>query len=119
MATAETSIQATPEAVVLVVSSTPDPLPIATSAMPPKAPSRPIHCRPAIRGEGVALGRQHDLVAARAVLRQPVADDLLGRTVSLCHVGRLRAAIDIGRIEEVDAGVQRLVHDRKAGCLVG
>src|SRR5690606_29680962 len=47
-------------------------------------------------------------------LRQPVADDLFGRAVALGHVGRLRAAIDVGGVEEVDARVQRLVHDREA-----
>jgi hypothetical protein len=31
----------------------------------------------------------------------------------------LRATIDIGRIEEVDAGVEGFVHDRKAGGLIG
>jgi len=59
---------------------------------------------PAIVGSGlyrlVHFGGQHDPVATSA-LRQSVADDLLGFAEPLRHVGRLRAAIDVGRIEEL------------------
>jgi hypothetical protein len=35
------------------------------------------------------------------------------------HVGRLRAAVDVGGIEQVDSSFQGFVHDFKAGRLVG
>ena len=65
----------------------------------------------------VDLRRQDDLVAAPGAL-QPTADDLLRDAVALRHVGRLRPAIDVGGVEEVDAGLDRGVHDGDAGFLV-
>ena len=56
----------------------------------------------------VDLGRQHDLLAPPAALRQPAPDDLLGDALAVL------AAVDVGGVEEVDAQLQRLVHDREA-----
>jgi hypothetical protein len=53
----------------------------------------------------VQLGGEHDLVATTAALGEPAADVLLGDPVTLLHVGRLRAAVHIGGVDEVDAGV--------------
>ena len=59
----------------------------------------------------VHLGREHDGVASPAALREPSADDLLGVTV--LH----GPAINIGRIEEVDAELEGAIHDRVAVLL--
>ncbi|HWH99528.1 MAG TPA: hypothetical protein VNT27_04300 [Propionibacteriaceae bacterium] len=53
----------------------------------------------------VQLGGEHDLVATAAGLGQPVADVLLGDPVTLLHVGRLRTAVHIGGVDEVNTGV--------------
>ena len=45
----------------------------------------------------VDLGRQHDLLAPPAALREPAADDLLGDAFALLP------AVDVGGVEEVDA----------------
>jgi hypothetical protein len=66
----------------------------------------------------VHFGGQHNPVATSA-LRQPVADDLLGFAEPLLHIRRSRAAVHVGRVEEVDAGLEGFVHDREAGFLVG
>jgi hypothetical protein len=58
----------------------------------------------------IQLGREHDPVPAPA-LGQPAADDLLRGAVALLHVGRLRPAVDVGGVEQVDAVLERLVHD--------
>jgi hypothetical protein len=88
-------------------------------------PRRPCGCgRPTGAGRWggadrlVDLGREHDPVAAPA-LGEPAADDLLRGAVALLHVGRLRHAVDVGGFEEVDAMLDRLVHDREAGALIG
>ena len=47
------------------------------------------------------LGRQHDVLATRP---ERLAEELLGAAA--------RAAIDIGGVEQCDAEIQRLVHDR-------
>jgi hypothetical protein len=49
---------------------------------------------------------------------QPPADGLLRDAVPLLHVRRLRAAIDIGSVEEVDARIDRGVHDRETARLI-
>jgi len=67
----------------------------------------------------VDLGRQDDLVAVAVALGQPAADDLLGGAVALLHVGALRPAVDVGGVDEVDAGVQGGVEDLVRGGLVG
>ena len=51
--------------------------------------------------------REHDLLAPAAALREPVPDDRLGRARAL------RAAVTVGRVEEVDPEVERAVHDRE------
>ena len=61
----------------------------------------------------VDLRRQDDFVAATIALH-PAADDLFRDPVALLHVGRLRPAVDISRVEEVDARLDRGVHDRAA-----
>src|SRR5439155_8073029 len=59
----------------------------------------------------VHLGGQHDAVAPAAVLCQPAADDLLGHTLAALP------AVDVGGIEEVEAELERPVHDREALAL--
>lgn len=61
----------------------------------------------------VHLGGQHHLVAPAAALREPGADDLLGAALVLAP------AVDVGRVEEVQARAERGVHDRVAVRLVG
>ncbi len=58
----------------------------------------------------VHLGGEHDLVAAPAALGEPPADDLLGDTLAELP------SVDVGRVEEVDAVLERAVHD---GVAVG
>jgi hypothetical protein len=53
----------------------------------------------------VQLGGEHDLVATPATLGQPAADVFLRDPVTLLHVGRLRAAVNIGGVDKVDTGV--------------
>ena len=65
----------------------------------------------------VHLRGQDDVVAVPAAL-QPPADGLLRDAVPLLHVRRLRAAVDVGGVEEVDARIDRGVHDREAARLV-
>jgi hypothetical protein len=63
---------------------------------------------------GLAIDRvidlrcQYDGVAAAAALRQPAPDDFLGRPVLDVP------AVNIGRVEEIDAEFQRPVHDPEA-----
>ena len=52
-------------------------------------------------------------------MRQPATDDLLGDAEPLLHVRRLRAAVDIRRVEEVNAGVEGFVHDPEADGFIG
>jgi len=52
-------------------------------------------------------------------LGEPLADDGFGDAVAFGHVWRLRAAVDIGGIEEVDARFQCFVHDGEACGFVG
>src|SRR5690606_1289831 len=61
----------------------------------------------------VNLGREHDAVAPAAAFAEPLADDLLGGALAGL------AAVNVSRVEEVDAQVQRLVHDGVAVFLVG
>jgi hypothetical protein len=58
------------------------------------------------------------LVEVDVVGLQP-AQAVLAGLATLLHVGRLWPAVDVGGVEEVDAVLERLVHDREAGCLVG
>src|SRR5262249_58571802 len=61
----------------------------------------------------VDLGRQHDVVATSAALGQPPPDDLLGDALA-----RL-PPVDVRRVEEIDAQLEGLVHDRAAVGLAG
>src|SRR5689334_13439376 len=56
----------------------------------------------------VDLGREDDSVPSRRVLREPAPDDLLRDALAGLP------AVDVGRVEEVDAGVERAIHDREA-----
>ncbi len=55
------------------------------------------------------LGGEHDLLPPLPALGEPATDDRLG----------LAAAVDVGRVEEVDALFERRVHDGEAVGLVG
>ena len=68
---------------------------------------------PAVAHEAVELGREDGLVAALAALREPRAEDLLGPAAVLAP------AVHVGGVEEVDAVLVGLVHDRVRGGLVG
>ncbi len=57
----------------------------------------------------VDLRREHGLLPPATALREPPADDLLG----------LGAAVDVGGVEEVDARLERRVHELVARRLVG
>ena len=48
-----------------------------------------------------------------------VADDFFGNAVAQRNVRTLRTAVDVGRIEEVDAGFIRGIHDFEGGLLIG
>ena len=50
---------------------------------------------------------RHRIDAPSAALRKPASDDLFGDAFAFF------AAVDVGRVEKVDAGFQRLVHDRE------
>jgi hypothetical protein len=65
----------------------------------------------------VHLRGQDGVIAVPAAL-QPSADGLLRDAVPLLHVRGLRAAVDVGGVEEVDARIDRGVHDRETGCFV-
>ena len=60
----------------------------------------------------VELGGQDHLLAAPAALGEPASDDLLGGAAPL------GAAVDVGRVEKVDSGLQSRVHDGKRGRLI-
>ena len=62
----------------------------------------------------VHLGGQDDVVAPPTAL-QPLTDRLLGAAVALGHVGGLRAAVDVGGVDVVDARVDGRVHEGEAG----
>ncbi len=55
----------------------------------------------------VDLRCEHNRVAAAAALRQPAPDNLLGEPLLY------RPAVDVSRVEEIDAEFQRPVHDRE------
>src|SRR5262245_49099449 len=61
----------------------------------------------------VDLGGEHDLFAPTSALREPAPDDLLGHPLA-----RL-PAVDVGGVEEVEATVDRAIHDREALRLGG
>src|SRR4029077_7238066 len=61
----------------------------------------------------VDLRRQHDALATAAALCKPAADDLLGDALA-----RL-PAVDVRRVEEVDAQLEGPVHDGAAVGFVG
>ncbi len=61
----------------------------------------------------VELGGDDHLLAPAPALGEPAPDDLLGRAAAL------GAAVDVGRVEEVDPGVERRVHDGERRRLVG
>src|SRR5439155_1482430 len=61
----------------------------------------------------VDLGGQDDALAAAAALGEPAPDDLLG------HALARPPAVDVGGVEEVDAELQRPVHDGEALGLGG
>src|SRR5205823_1944948 len=62
---------------------------------------------------GIDLGGEDDRLAAAAALREPAADDLLGDALAAAP------AVDVRRVEEVDAGLARAVHEREAFALAG
>ncbi|HEY5294483.1 MAG TPA: hypothetical protein VIJ70_03310 [Gaiellaceae bacterium] len=66
----------------------------------------PAHVRISVVHRAVHLGREHDGVAAPF---EGLADDLL----------RLAARVDVGRVDEVDACVERAVDDRDRLVVVG
>src|SRR5262249_1388241 len=59
------------------------------------------------------LGRQDDLLAPPAALLEPATDDLLGHALT-----RL-PAVDVRGVEEVEAQLERMVHDGEAVRLAG
>ena len=61
----------------------------------------------------VELGGHDHLLAAATALGEPASDDLLGGAPAL------GAAVDVGRVEKVDSGLQSRVHDGKRGRLIG
>ena len=61
----------------------------------------------------VDLGGKKHRVATATALREPAADDFLGRAV--LH----RPAVDVGRVEEVDAELQGTIHDLEAVSFTG
>jgi hypothetical protein len=63
----------------------------------------------AVLQRDVQLGGQHHLVATRRVISEPAAEDRL----------RGAGAVDIGGVKEVDARLERSVHDRTAVLLIG
>src|SRR5207249_3608450 len=100
------------------------------SAPPSRPPASGLHgitptpCAPdVVRGgprvvrrlahRGIDLGGEDDRLAAAAALREPAADDLLGDALAAAP------AVDVGRVEEVDAGLARAVHEREAVALAG
>ena len=64
-----------------------------------------------LRHRSVHLGGEHDLLASVTALREPVADDRLRRARALV------AAVPVGGVEEVDAVIERLVHDHERVAL--
>src|SRR5205823_6116899 len=71
---------------------------------------------PAVRPlahRGIDLGGEDDRLAAAAALREPAADDLLGDAIAAAP------AVDVCRVEEVEAGLARAVHEREAVALAG
>ena len=75
---------------------------------------------PIVRSEPhglVHLRRQHDVVTVPAAF-QPPSDDLFRDSVALRHISCLRTAVDVGRVEVIDAGIDRGIHDVEAGRLV-
>jgi hypothetical protein len=67
----------------------------------------------------VQLRSENDAIATATILSEPAADDLLRDAETLLHVRTLWSAIDVGRVEEVDAGFERRVHDLEAGGFAG
>src|SRR5690606_34478266 len=64
----------------------------------------------------VDLGGEDDLLAPAAALREPAPDDLL----SMAEIALLAPlTVAVGRVKEVDAEVERLVHDGEAVRLRG
>jgi hypothetical protein len=58
-----------------------------------------------VRHDAVELGREHGAFAALAAFGEPPANDFLGPAAVLSP------AINIGRVEEVDPGLQCGIHD--------
>src|SRR5262249_17035045 len=82
----------------------------ALVAGPPDVQGRQAIVVRSLAHAAVDLGRQDDALATSTALRQPAADDLLGDALA-----RL-PAVDVGRVEEVDAELEGPVHD---GAAVG
>ena len=61
----------------------------------------------------VDLGGEHDLLPPTATLREPVADDRLRRSDALA------APVHVRGVEEVDAVLERPIHDRERVLLRG
>ncbi|MNN01838.1 hypothetical protein D3C81_1144680 [compost metagenome] len=69
-----------------------------------------VYCR--IAHGPVYLRSQHYLLSPAAALREPAPDDLLG------PAAMLNSTVDVGRIKEIDAGIDRRVHDLKRFLLI-
>lgn len=66
----------------------------------------------------IELRREDDFVSLSALL-EPFAHDFLGNAVAERNVGTLRTAVDVRRVDELDAEVIGAVHDLEARGLVG
>ena len=66
----------------------------------------------------IELRREDDFVSFSALL-EPVAHDFLGNAVAERNVGALRTAVDVRRVDELDAQIVGAVHDLEARGLVG
>ena len=65
----------------------------------------------------IELRCQHHFIAL-ASLSEPLAHDLFRDAVSERNVRPLRTAVDVSRIDEIDAQVGSSIHDFKGGFLV-
>ena len=81
-------------------------------AGPPDVERRQLPLVRPIAHVAVELGGEHHLLAAATALGEPAPDDLLGGSPPL------GAAVDVGRVEKVDPGLQSRVHDGKRGGLI-
>ena len=66
----------------------------------------------------IELRREDNFVSLSALL-EPLAHDFLGNAVAERNVGALRTAVDVRRVDELDAQIVGAVHDLEARGLVG